>query len=85
MTSVNDVIFHKWTWYEKYFFSNYVSDPNKQKCHKNNVNGLKMAKECQKVAFFCISYVKHTYKGHIAKTCLTNPSTSLHMSKPKFL
>ena len=43
-----------------------------------------MAKECQKVAFFCISYIKHPYKGRFAKIWLTTPSTSLHMSIPRF-
>ena len=54
------------------------SDPGKQlyslsKFHKNNVEGLKMEKKCQKVAFFCISYVKHPYKGRFTKTLLTIP------------
>ena len=39
--------------------------------HKNNAEGLKMAKEYQKVAFFCISYIKHPHKGRFAKTWLT--------------
>ena len=37
----------------------------------NNIKGLKITEECQKVAFFCISYIKHPYKGRFAKTWLT--------------
>ena len=61
------------TWYEKIFLPKCLSDPVKQlypwsRFHKNNVKGLKIAKKCQKVAFFCISYMKHPYKGRFAKT-----------------
>ena len=76
------------TWYEFSFQNVHQILINNFTCDKNFIKtllkGSKWQKEYQKVAFFCISLIRHPYKGRFAKTWLTTPSTWLHMSKTRF-
>ena len=78
MTSINYVKHQKWDMVWIIIFPIWVSDPDKQlhlwqKFHKENVKKLTMTKECQNVVFFCIYYIKHSYKGHFSKNMVNYP------------
>ena len=89
MTHIDDVIRQKRDNGMRIFFPKCLSDPGKQlqpwsQFHKNNVKGLKIAIKCQKVAFFCSSFINHLYIGRFTKTWLTTPQPHLTWANQGF-